>query len=104
MAKKQGSELLRHLPQELLNGVFVTFEKMPLADLFAADQAGALQGCQVGGHGRLRQPAALVDLAGTYAVFKVVVLILEIALGVFQPGEDFPTRGVRQGFYYFVQV
>jgi len=56
------------LREELLDGFLVAFEKMPLADFPATDQACALQGGEVGGHGRLRQAAALVDLPGTDAV------------------------------------
>jgi hypothetical protein len=59
---------LAHLREERLDGGLVAFEEMPLADLLAADQAGALQGRQVGGDGRLRQAAALIDLPGTDAV------------------------------------
>jgi hypothetical protein len=46
---------------------------VPLADFLAADQAGALQGRQVGGHGRLRQAAALIDLPGADAVLVLWV-------------------------------
>ncbi|MNY47712.1 hypothetical protein D3C86_1829990 [compost metagenome] len=98
------SELLAHLPEEFLDGFLVAFEKVPLANFLAADQAGSLQGCQVCGDGRLRQAAALIDLAGTHALFGGVVLIGELPLRVFQPAEDFSPYWVRQGFYYFVEI
>ncbi|MNH16424.1 hypothetical protein D3C79_760680 [compost metagenome] len=42
------SELLAHLLEEGLDGFLIALEKMPLADLLAADQTRALQGGQVG--------------------------------------------------------
>ncbi len=98
------SELLAHLLEERPDGVLVAFEEVPLADLLAADKAGALQGGQVGGDGRLRQAAALVDLPGTDAVFGAVLLVRELRGRVLQPGEDFSPYRVGEGFYYFVEI
>ncbi|KMM86046.1 hypothetical protein TU78_05330 [Pseudomonas taetrolens] len=90
--------------EEGLDGFLITFEKVPLTDLLAADQAGALQGRQVGRDGRLRQAAALIDLSGTDAVFGGVMLIGELNLRVFQQVKDFSAYWVCQRFYYFVEV
>jgi hypothetical protein len=69
--------------EERLDGFLVAFEKVPLADFLAADQAGALQGRQVGGDGRLRQAAALVDLPGADAVLVAVGLVRKLTFGSF---------------------
>jgi hypothetical protein len=77
---------------------------VPLPDFLAGDQAGPLQGGQVGRYGRLRKAAALIDLTGTDALLGGVVLIGELPLRVFQPVEDFSPYWVGQGFYYFVEI
>nr|GFB98476.1 hypothetical protein [Tanacetum cinerariifolium] len=99
-----SSKLLSQLLQKRLNGVFVTFEEMPLAVFLAGDQANALQSGQVSGNGRLRQPRALVDLTGTHAVFKRVILIGETGIRVLEPDQNLTANRVSQGFYYFVEV
>jgi hypothetical protein len=72
---------------------------VPLADFAAADQAGALQGRQVGGHRGLRQTATLIDLPGADAVLVVVDLVGEFDGRVFEPVQDFSPYWVCQGFY-----
>jgi len=98
------SKCLAQLFEERLDGGFVAFEEVPLADLLAADQPGALQGGQVSGDGRLRQAAALVDLPGTHTVFGAVVLVGELRRRVFQPAEDFSPDRMSQRFYDFVEI
>ncbi len=58
----------------------------------------------MGGHGRLRQAAALIDLSGANTVLVVVELFRELGFGIFQPDEDVSAYWVCQGFYYFVEV
>jgi hypothetical protein len=77
---------------------------MPLADFAAADQAGALQGCQVCRHRGLRQTATLIDLPGADAVLVAVGLVGEFDGRVFEPVQDFSPYWVCQGFYYFVEI
>ena len=67
-----------------MNGFFVTFKKMPLAYLLAADQASALEGGQVGGHRGLRQAQALVELPGADTVFGAVKLVRKFGFRVFE--------------------
>ncbi len=97
-------ELLAHDAEEFLNGFLVAFEEVPLTDFLAADQASTLQGRQMRGHGGLRQAAALVDLSGADTVCVPVLLVGELVLRVFQPGENVSAYWVCQRFYYFVEV
>src|SRR3990167_582726 len=97
-------ERLAHVVEERLDGFFIAFEEVPLADLLAADQAGALQGRQVRGDCRLRQPGALVDLAGTYADFQRVILVGEVRLRIFQPMQDVAPYRVGQSLDHFIDV
>src|SRR5690606_15803361 len=91
--------------QKALDLRIVAFEKVPLADLAAGDQAGALQGGEVGRHRGLGEPGKAVDLAGAYASFQRVVLLLgEVALALLEPAPDVPAHRVRQGLDDVVQI
>ena len=97
-------KLLVHCREESLDGFLITFEKVPLANLLASDQTGALQGGEMGRDSGLRQAETLVELPGADAVFGAVMLVGELHLRVFKQANDFSAYWVCQRFYYFVEV
>jgi hypothetical protein len=99
-----GLERLADVFEERLDGLFIAFEEVPLANLLAADQPRALQGGQVRGDCGLRQPGALVDLAGADADFQRVILIGEIDVWVFQPVQDFTSYRMGQRLDHVIDV
>src|SRR5690606_30298478 len=90
------SKIVVHRMQEGLDRFLVALEEDPLTDTARRDQAGRLQRRQVRGHRRLRQPAALVDLAATDAEIERMLLLGEINLGIFQPAENLAPDRVGQ--------
>lgn len=97
-------KLLVDCGEESLDGFLIAFEKVPLANLLAADQTSALQGGQMGGDSGLRQAETLVELSGADAVFSAVMLVGELHLRIFKQANDFSAYWVCQRFYYFVEV
>ena len=87
-----------------MNSVLVTFEKVPLSHLLAADQTRALQRGQVGRNGGLRQTETLVELSSAHTVFGAVMLFGKLDLRIFKQVNDFSAYWVCQCFYYFVEV
>jgi hypothetical protein len=55
-------------------------------------------------NGRLRQPRALIDLAGTDAAINGVTLIGEGRKRVFEPVQNLPANRVGEGFDDVVNV
>ena len=72
-------QLVAHLAKKFRDDGFIAFEEVPLADLAAGDQAGALQYRQVCRDGGLGQPAALIELAGADADLPSGTTVLRIA-------------------------
>lgn len=99
-----ASKLLGQGLEKGLDRGFVALEEVPLADLAAADQTRALQGGQVRRDGRLRQPAALVDLPGAHAMLGTVVLVGKLHGRIFEPGENVAAYRVGQGFDDVVEI